>query len=567
MKWRTQSLAVRLTAKLLLGLALVLIATSIVLISLQQRFAEHCARLNGLALTEVIYGALHSTMLANERKQLQASVQMIARQAPNLKVRIYNKEGRISVASDPTELGRKVSPKAPSCVRCHRQKAGKATRPLARLKPGERVHTFKADGHSALGIIRPIENRPTCARAGCHGPVAKEPLLGVLDVSLLLTPAEQSKRATTVLMAISASAALGLLTLIVVWVVRRSVQRPIRQLSASLEQLGEGNYSTRYEHGNDANEFNQLGAALNHMARDLERANAELLQWNQTLEHRVEEKTAELKHAQEQMIRVERMASLGKLAAVVAHEINNPLASVVTYSKLLIRRVHKITQTIESSMARDGLEILEAIASESARCGEIVSNLLLFARRTGSRQEPTDANEAINKALFLIKHKMDLAQVTAERELADDLPRFVCDPGQLEQALLALCVNAVEAMNEGGKLTVRSRIDGEWIRIEISDEGVGMPEEVRSHIFEPFYTTKSEDEGKGLGLGLSVVYGIVQRNRGTIEVQSEVHRGTTFALRFPLTPPEGEPQPPVEETALERAVRETPPLPDADETS
>lgn len=557
MKWRTQSLAMQLNAKLILGLALVLVATSVVLISLQQRFAEHCARLNGLALTEVIYGALHSTMLANERKQLQASVHMIARQAPNLQVRIYNKEGRVAVASEPALLGKKVSPKAPHCVRCHRQKAGKTTPPLARLEPGERVYTFVANGHKALGIIRPIENRPACARAGCHGPVDKEPLLGVLDVSLLLTPAEQSKRATTVLTAISATAALGLIIVIVVWVVRRSVQRPIRQLSASLEQLGEGNYSTRYEEVDDANEFNQLGSVLNHMARDLERANAELIEWNQTLEHRVEEKTAELQHAQEQMIRVERMASLGKLAAVVAHEINNPLASVVTYSKLLIRRVHKITKPIDSSMTRDGLEILEAIAGESARCGEIVSNLLLFARRTGSKQEPTDANEIINRALFLIKHKMDLAQISARRELSEDLPRFVCDPGQLEQALLALCVNAVEAMSDGGTLSVRSRLDGDWIRIEIADEGVGMPADVSAHIFEPFYTTKSEDEGKGLGLGLAVVYGIVQRNRGTIEVQSEVDRGTTFTLRFPLASPTGEPELSSEETALERAVRDT----------
>ncbi len=157
------------------------------------------------------------------------------------------------------------------------------------------------------------------------------------------------------------------------------------------------------------------------------------------------------------MIRVERMASLGKLAAVVAHEINNPLASVVTYSKVLLRRGRP--RPARPRRRSENLQILEAIASESARCGEIVSNLLLFARRTGSRMEPTDVNQLVDRALFLIKHKMDLAQVTADLALAADLPHVMCDPAQVEQAMLALCINAVEAMPNGGTLTVRTTAD------------------------------------------------------------------------------------------------------------
>ncbi|MCK5799261.1 MAG: hypothetical protein KAI47_18845, partial [Deltaproteobacteria bacterium] len=143
-------------------------------------------------------------------------------------------------------------------------------------------------------------------------------------------------------------------------------------------------------------------------------------------------------------------------------------------------------------LCSESLEILGAIASESARCGDIVTNLLLFARRTGSKQEPTDANEIIEKVLFLIKHKMDLAEVTAERALDGDLPQFVCDPGQLEQALLALAVNAIEAMPKGGPLHVRTRREDDTIVIQIADKGVGMPPDVRDHIFEPFYTTKAK---------------------------------------------------------------------------
>jgi two-component system NtrC family sensor kinase len=555
MRWRSRSLAFRLAAKLLVGLAVVLAATAVLQISLQQRFAEGCATLNGLALAEVIYGSLHSTMRANERDQLQRSVVTISKQAPNLQVRIVNKEGKVAIASDPAQLGKHIKTNDRACVRCH--KDGEPTsavmpKPARRGKtarvsktcfdPDQRTHTFRnAQGGRVLGIVRPIENQPSCAGSGCHASVKEEPLLGVLDVTLELSPAEKSRRDTTMLMGIAAAAALAMVVLVVLWVVRRAVQRPIRQLTTHLDALGDGDYSTRYEQRHNAHEFDQLGDALNQMARELERANAELVDWNQTLERRVEDKTAELRHAQDQMLRVERMASLGKLSAVVAHEINNPLASVVTYSKLLIRRMNKrIERAAETPGAEDkeGLEILEAIAGESARCGEIVTNLLLFARRTGAKQEPTDVNEIIGKALFLLKHKMDLAEVVAERQLADELPLIVCDPGQLEQALLALCVNAIEAMPSGGALKVCSAREPEQLRIEVADEGIGMSDDVRRHIFEPFYTTKEGDEGKGLGLGLSVVYGIVQRNRGTIEVDSELDAGTTFTLRFPLSPPD-----------------------------
>jgi two-component system NtrC family sensor kinase len=322
-----------------------------------------------------------------------------------------------------------------------------------------------------------------------------------------------------------------------VLVVRRSVHRPIRSLTRTLAALGTGDYSARYENG-AISEFAYLGNSVNKMAQELQRTNTELVEWAQTLERRVEEKTAELRQAQDQMIKVERMASLGKLAAVVAHEINNPLASVVTYSKVLLRRyAHRPDQTAET---RESLGILEAIASESTRCGEIVSNLLLFARRTGTRMEPTNVNQLVDRSLFLIKHKIDLAQVKADLDLSSKLPLVMCDPAQIEQALLALCINAVEAMPNGGILTVRTAPTASGgIEAAVEDTGVGIPEEVRAHIFEPFFTTKGEGEGKGLGLGLAVVYGIVQRHNGTIEVASEPGRGTRFTLTLPAAPAQG----------------------------
>ncbi|MFI5167705.1 MAG: sensor histidine kinase [Thermoanaerobaculales bacterium] len=525
-RWRSNSLTFRLTGTLIIALALLLALAGIVQVGLQERFARGSTRLNGLAMSETLYGALHSYMLHNDRAGLHAMVRSIAERSPNVRVRIFNKEGEIVFSSDTAEIGQRLDPRSEACFKCHA-----ANRPIERLPVGERTRSFAVAGVPALGVIRPIENEPACSSASCHAHPASKRLLGVLDVTELMTPIEGERRQTTTLMVGATGGALLLVVAVVVLVVRGAVHRPIKALTRTLAALGAGDYSARYENG-EISEFAYLGRAVNKMAQELQHANVELVEWAQTLERRVEEKTAELRQAQEQMVRVERMASLGKLAAVVAHEINNPLASVVTYSKVLLRRQTK--RPTPSAEERESVQILEAIASESARCGEIVSNLLLFARRTGSRMEPSDINETVRRSLFLIKHKMDLAQVKAETRLDTSLPPLVCDPAQVEQALLALAINAVEAMPGGGTLTITTVPTAQGgVRLEVADTGVGMDEEVRRHIFEPFFTTKNEREGRGLGLGLAVVYGIVQRHNGTIEVASAPGQGTKFTVTLP----------------------------------
>jgi two-component system NtrC family sensor kinase len=529
---RANSLAVRLTGTLVAALAVLLLLAWSVSLTLQKRFAESTARYSALALSETLTGGLHGMMLANDREGLETSVAAIAKGAPNIRVRVFNKEGSIVYSSIPAEAGRRVDTTSEACFKCHAE-----GQPIEKLPPGDRTRTFTLDGVAALGVIRPIENEPSCSTAACHAHPPEKRLLGVVDVSIQLVRQERVRRQTTLLMAATGFATLLLVAAVVILVVRRNVHRPVRSLAETLGALGGGDYSARYEDEPIA-EFAYLGKHVNRMAGDLQKANAELVDWAQTLERRVEEKTGELKAAQAQMLRVERMASLGKLAAVVAHEINNPLASVVTYSRLLLRRfAHKGGP----KPGDDSEKILEAIASESARCGEIVSNLLLFARRTGSRMEPTDVNKLVDRALFLLKHKMDLVQVHPDTILDPALPSVHCDPSQVEQAILALAINGIEAMPEGGTLTIRtSPLGPHGARIEVADTGVGMDEEVRKQIFEPFFTTKGEGDGKGLGLGLAVVYGIVQRHGGAIDVESSPGNGTRFDLTLPGTPAPGE---------------------------
>jgi two-component system NtrC family sensor kinase len=233
---------------------------------------------------------------------------------------------------------------------------------------------------------------------------------------------------------------------------------------------------------------------------------------------------------------MEKMASLGKLSATVAHELNNPLTGILTYARLVEREVADLPLDEATRAELSGQ--LRLIQAECSRCGGIVQNLLLFARRTeGTAMTAIDLNEVVDRGLKLVKHHLDLHSIRLDRApLAGD-PRLVADGGQLEQALVALFVNAIEAMEgpEGGDvLTVHLDRQEGWVCIDVGDTGVGIHRDILPHIFEPFFSTKNKESG--VGLGLAVVYGIIERHGGSIEVESEPGRGTTFHLRIPAEP-------------------------------
>ena len=531
MLWRWfNSLAFRLTALVALVVAIVLAVVVGLQLAIQQRLSRQQAELAGLALTEGLFGALHSSMLANDREQLRRSVASISRHAPGLRVRIMTKEGRIAYSSRPGEVGGRLNFAAEACYKCHKRE-----QPISHLPPGERTRSFEREGRPTLGIIRPIANEAGCVARGCHPSVESKPLLGVLDTTIRLEGLGRARRDSQQLLAVATLAAFFVIIALVTVVVRRTVGLPIQRLSTTVDAIGAGDLGARYEEQHSA-ELARLGAAVNHMAQELEQANAKLTEWATTLERRVEQKSAELQQAQQRVLRVERMASLGKLAAVVAHEINNPLASVLTYSRLLKRRMEQQPECVAA--IADSPEILDAIANESRRCGEIVSSLLAFARGTGRRQGPADANDAVQRALFLVKHKLELAGVTSELALSEEPLHLSCNGDQLQQALLALFLNAVEAMGPGGVLRVATRLDAQGqVVIEVGDTGSGIAAEALAHVFEPFFSTKSPEEGVGLGLGLTVVESIVHENEGVVRIESEPGAGTCFSLIFPRYAP------------------------------
>ena len=318
-------------------------------------------------------------------------------------------------------------------------------------------------------------------------------------------------------------------------VVQQVVHRPVKQLREGTQRIARGDLDTWIE-VRGKHELAELGHAFNGMVDELRTAREAVTNWSQKLEEKVVEKTQELQRAQHQVLHMEKMASLGKLSASVAHELNNPLAGMLTYARLVKREVHE--QPLQPEVQGELDRYLTLVEQECSRCGEIVKNLLVFARRSGTEMSPIDLNDIVERSLMLVRHHLKIRGVSLQCQLLNENSVIVADADQLQQALLALFVNAVEAMStvpEGeGELSVRLHGDPQGVRIDISDTGAGIPREALPHIFEPFYSTKHEESG--VGLGLAVVYGIVHRHGGTIEVESEVGRGTAFHVRLPRAP-------------------------------
>ena len=307
--------------------------------------------------------------------------------------------------------------------------------------------------------------------------------------------------------------------------VARRMTRPLAVMVDATGKIASGDLAHRVQ-VESRDEIGQLARAFNRMTDELSLAHEDLTQWGQTLERRVEERTRELRETQDRLVVSEKLASLGKMAAGVAHEINNPLTSILINSHLLLERPGR---------AADEVETLNLIADETTRCAGIVGGLLEFARQTPSQAAPTDINDVIERTLVLLEMQASVRNIRIERTLDRDLPAIEIDKNKIQQVFSNLAINACEAMPSGGTLAVSSLMsrDGTHIEITFTDTGVGISKENIPRLFDPFFTTKSF----GTGLGLAVSYGIIRSRGGEILVRSEVGKGTEFTVRIPLADP------------------------------
>lgn len=521
-----------LSGKLTLWLSLSMLAMFSVLawqtVHLHRRHLEEMTFSSADRISDTIKRSTRYSMMKNHRDEVYHIINTIGAEPGIGKIRIFNQDGKISFSTDVGEVNAMVDKKAEACTACHVQEE-----PLTRLNRPDRLRVYRDwNGERMLGLINPIENEPGCSNAQCHAHPPEKKVLGVLDVTLSLARVDESIAQGSRRMIAGFLAAVFLVPLFVGVPVWLMVYRPIQQLILRTRQVAAGKLDGQILISSK-DEIGQLAMSFNQMTEELKRAHGQIIEWNRTLESRIAEKTQELERASSQMIRVERMASIGRLAAIVAHEVNNPLTGILTYAKLLLKRLKNNGH--ELSGTDSARQYLEVIASESARCGELVKGLLQFARQSPVILRANNLNDLIRQSLRLVRHKMELLSLQARLQLQESLPLVHCDTQLIQQALVALLINACEAVTPGeGLIDIGSRWlpEANAVELSITDNGVGMDEEVQRQIFEPFFTTK--EAGKGVGLGLAVVYGIVTQHSGTIEVKSQPGQGTTFVLRLPV---------------------------------
>jgi two-component system NtrC family sensor kinase len=347
-------------------------------------------------------------------------------------------------------------------------------------------------------------------------------VIGILYAGILEQPFLAAR--TEVMLTFLAVCLIGLVVVFVLtYALTRTAIRPLEEMAAATRQIAAGHLDVRV-HTGAHDEIGVLAASFNNMLDALQTTKRELEDWARTLEVKVQERTDELVVVQARMAQSEKLASIGRLAAGVAHGINNPLGGILSLTMLALEDCGP-----DHPLRAD----LETVVKQTLRCREIVKGLLDFSRQTDARASKLSVNGIVDSTLSLLEHQALFHNIRTVRRLQDDLPPVFVDPGQLQEVIINIVLNAVDAMEENGVLTVETATDPEraQIIIRITDTGKGIPPDVVPLIFEPFFTTKKV--GQGTGLGLAIVHGVVTRAGGTVDVTSKPGQ-TTFAVRLPV---------------------------------
>ena len=521
-------LAIALTAAMLLFILLVVKHQRD---GLLQEAASHVTQ-----LSEVITRSTRFAMLQNQPYYVHRIIQDVGSQKNIEKIRIFSKEGLIIDSTHAPEIGLKVDQKAEGCIRCHQ-----SAKPLEQVPKSERARIFSGpDGKRLLGSMEVIRNEPSCYTAACHQHTKTQSVLGVLDIVYSLEDIDRTMRTNVIT---SAGFALGFIifaSLCVSFFVHRLVYVPLRDLESGAERLSSGNLEQPIP-VRSGDEFGQLAASFNAMTAALGNSQAELRDWGRTLEQKVEKRTQELRIAEAETARSEKLASVGLLAAGIAHELNNPLTGILTFATLLRKKMPD-----GSADAED----LDLVVRETKRCATIIRRLLDFAREKTPEKKFADLNRIIEDTVRIIERPASFRDIEITLDLDRELPPVWLDADLIKQVIMNMLVNAQHAIEDAGSITVRTRRCAApkspepglpsvpVVEMAVIDTGCGIPAQNLKRIFDPFFTSKGV--GKGTGLGLSVSHGIVKAHGGAIEVESKVGEGSTFRVYLPIEPPPGD---------------------------
>jgi two-component system NtrC family sensor kinase len=503
--------------------------------SVYEQYMNTVIRQNGNNIGSLVEGALYHSMLENDKSALQYTLDIINTMPGIDDVNMYDSDDNLVYSSFSSEAAGHINP---NCKNCHKdfnlmfpakQKAYKI------INADNECKMSQDDNDQRHLLIRsPILNDKSCYQSSCHAHKASDEVLGSLVIKLPLKDLDEAVHKSSMEFYLLATLTTILLVSGLIFFTRKQIKNPLNALIKASMAVSNGDRNTRLEiKPNELDDMRMVSHAFNDMLDNLQNATRELENWSQQLEYKVQKKSEELGAVQNEIIHIERLASLGKLSSSVAHEINNPLSGILIYTKLIYKQLNN--PELYASKRDSMLKHLKMIEQETKRCGDIVKGLLDFSRKDQADFEPKHLHEILQETYELMTHPIKIANIAFLKDFTAKSDLIYCSPNQIKQACVALLVNASEAISENGEIVIKtSNPDEDTIKLEIIDNGVGISEEDIPHIFEPFYSTKQD--ASGIGLGLAIVHGIMQSHKAKIQVKSEPGKGTTISIALPLIP-------------------------------
>ncbi len=488
---------------------------------------------NGNNVGSLVEGALYHSMLGNDKNSLQNTLDIIHNMPGIEDVSMYDADDSLTYSSVPADNDSLINL---DCRSCHKNLSSMFSKTLKSYriinKESDCKMTNSNLGQRHLLIRSPILNERSCFENKCHAHSPKDEVLGSLVIKVPLKEMDAAVYKSSLEFYLFATIATIVLIIFWIFLTQREIKLPLNELMRASQAVASGDRNTRVQiNENQLDDMRIVGNAFNDMLDNLQAAQVELLNWSQQLEYKIRKKTEELGAAQNELMHIERLASLGKLSSSVAHEINNPLSGILVYTKL----VHKQISNPEMSDDKRGIVLkhLRLIETETKRCGEIVKGLLDFSKKDQENFEPKHLHAILNDTFDLMAHPVKMANIRFLKDFSAQSDYIYCSPNQIKQACIGIIVNATEAITENGEILIHtSNPDQDFIKIDITDNGIGIAKEDLQHIFEPFFSTKRETHG--IGLGLAISHGIIQSHKGKIQVSSEPGNGTTLSIFLPL---------------------------------